>query len=206
MKKLVILALVLSATTLQVSAAGDAAAGKNKAAVCGACHGVDGNSASPQFPKLAGQNASYIQAQLQNFKSGKRQNPIMSGQAQNLSEQDMQDLAAYFSSQTVTTGEAEAGQEKQGESLFHNGNKDESVPACAACHSADGAGNYLMKVPSLAGQHAGYVVAQLQAYAAGTRTTDPSKMMESIAARLTPAEMQAVASYIQGLHAAKPQP
>jgi len=206
MKKFVTLALVLSAVALQVNAAGDAAAGKSKAAVCGACHGVDGNSASPQFPKLAGQNASYIQAQLEDFKAGKRQNPIMSGQAQNLSAQDIQDVAAYFAGQTAQTGEAEAGQEKQGEALFRNGNKDENVPACLACHSPDGVGNYLMKVPALAGQHHEYVVAQLQAYAAGSRTTDPGKMMESIASRLTPAEMQAVASYIEGLHAAKSQP
>lgn len=210
MKKLVILALVIlgSGSALQASAAGDAAAGKNKAAVCGACHGADGNSTGAQFPKLAGQNASYIQAQLANFKSGKRQNPIMSGQAANLSEQDMQDLAAWFSSQTVVTGEADPGQVKQGESLYRNGNKDEGVPACLACHSPDGAGNFPMKVPALAGQHSAYVVAQLQAYAAGTRSTDTNvnKIMETIAGRLTPAEMQAVASYIEGLHAAKPQP
>src|SRR5579863_57485 len=206
MKKLVILALVLTATALQVNAAGDAAAGKNKAAACGACHGTDGNSVSGQFPKLAGQNASYIAAQLSNFKSGKRQNPIMSGQAASLSDQDIQDVAAYFSSQTIQTGEADAGELKQGEALFRSGNKDESVPACLACHSQDGSGNYLMKVPALAGQHHEYVVAQLQAYAAGTRSTDPNKMMETIASRLTPAEMQAVASYLEGLHPAKPQP
>jgi len=208
MKKLLTIALLLAATgvALEVQADGDAAAGKGKATVCGACHGMDGNSASPQFPKLAGQNASYIQAQLGNFKSGKRQNPIMSPQAQKLSDQDMQDLAAYFSSQTRNVGEAEAGQVKQGESLYRNGNKAENVPACSACHSPDGSGNALMKVPSLRGQHAAYVVAQLQNYASGTRTTDPNKMMETIAGRLSPAEMQAVASYIEGLHgAAKPQ-
>jgi cytochrome c553 len=207
MKKLLTMVLVLAALgAVEVQADGDAAAGKGKAAVCGACHGPDGNSASAQFPKLAGQNASYIQAQLANFKSGKRQNPIMGPQAQKLSDQDMQDLAAYFSSQALMVGEAEAGQVKQGEQLYRNGNKAESVPACTACHSPDGSGNYLMKVPALGGQHAGYVVAQLQAYAAGTRTTDSNKMMETIAARLTPAEMQAVASYIEGLHGAKPQP
>lgn len=206
MKKLFILALVLAATALQVNAAGDAAAGKNKAAACGACHGPDGNSVSGQFPKLAGQNASYIAAQLANFKSGKRQNPIMSGQAAALSDQDMEDLAAWFSSQAVHTGEADAGQVKLGEALYRSGNKDENVPACLACHGPDGSGNYLMKVPALAGQHHEYVAAQLQAYATGARTTDPNKMMETIAARLTPAEMQAVASYIEGLHASKPQP
>ena len=208
MKKLATFALVsgLSLFALNASADGDAAAGKSKAAVCGACHGADGNSTSAQFPKLAGQNASYIAAQLADFKSGKRENPIMGPQAKGLSDQDMQDVAVYFAAQQRQTGEADPGLVKQGEQLYRNGNKDENVPACLACHSPDGAGNFLMKVPALAGQHAGYVVAQLQAYAAATRTTDPNKMMEGIAARLSPAEMQAVASYIEGLHAAKLEP
>lgn len=208
MKKLVTLALVLGVSlfALNASAKGDAAAGKSKAAVCGACHGVDGNSASPQFPKLAGQNASYLVEQLSNFKSGKRQNPIMSGQAKNLSDQDMQDIAAYFASQTRQTGEADPGLVKQGEQIYRFGLRDEKVPACLACHSPDGVGNALMKVPALGGQHAAYVVAQLQAYASGSRTTDPNKMMETIAARLTPAQMQAVASYIEGLHATQLAP
>ena len=207
MKKslIAVLALAATAAALQVYADGNADAGKGKAAVCGACHGSDGNSTSAQFPKLASQNASYIQAQLSNFKSGKRQNPIMSAQAANLSEQDMQDLAAYFSSQALTVGEAVPGQVKQGEQLYRNGNKDENVPACLACHSPDGSGNFLMKVPALGGQHAAYVVAQLQNYASGSRSTDPNKMMETIASRLTQAEMQAVASYIEGLHRAQAQ-
>jgi cytochrome c553 len=166
---------------------------------------MDGNSTNPQFPKLAGQNASYIQAELAAFKSGKRQNAIMAGQAAGLSDQDMQALAAYFSSQTVVVGEAVPGQVKQGEQLYRNGNAGEDVPACLACHSPDGAGNALMKVPALAGQHAPYVVAQLQNYANGSRSTDPNKMMETIASRLTPAEIQAVASYIEGLHRAAAQ-
>jgi cytochrome c553 len=207
MKKVLLIALALAAlaTAAYVNADANSDAGKNKAATCGACHGMDGNSTNPQFPKLAGQNASYIQAQLADFKSGKRQNPIMSAQAAGLSDQDMQALAAYFSSQTVAVGQAVAGQVKQGEQLYRNGNASENVPACLACHSPDGAGNALMKVPALAGQHAGYVVAQLQNYASGTRTTDPNKMMETIASRLTPAEMQAVASYIEGLHRAQAQ-
>lgn len=205
MKKslLLVLGLAASALALQVQADGDANAGSSKATVCFACHGPSGNSASGQFPKLAGQNASYIAEQLADFKAGKRQNPIMQPQAQKLSDQDMQDLAAYFAGQTVATGEAAAGQVKQGESLFRNGNVASNVPACEACHSPDGAGNAAMKVPSLAGQHAEYIVAQLQNYANGSRTTDPNKMMETIASRLTPAEMQAVASYIEGLHRAQ---
>jgi cytochrome c553 len=205
MKKVLLIALALAASASAVYVHADAAsdAGKNKAATCGACHGMDGNSTNPQFPKLAGQNASYIQAELTAFKSGKRQNAIMAGQAAGLSDQDMQALAAYFSSQTVTVGEAVAGQVKAGEQVYRNGNASENVPACLACHGPDGAGNALMKVPALAGQHSAYVVAQLQNYASGTRATDPNKMMETIAARLTPAEMQAVASYIEGLHRAQ---
>jgi len=207
MKKslLLVLALTASAAALHAYADDAADAGKSKAATCGACHGMDGNSMSPQFPKLAGQNASYIQAQLANFKSGKRQNPIMQGQAANLSEQDMAAVAAYFSAQKVAVGEADAGQVKQGEELYRNGDKDKDVPACLACHGPTGAGNLPMKVPALAGQHSAYVVAQLQNYANGSRTTDPNKMMETIAARLTPAEMQAVATYVEGLHSAQPQ-
>lgn len=207
MKKslLLVLALTASAAALHAYADDAADAGKSKAAVCGACHGMDGNSASPQFPKLAGQNASYIQAQLANFKSGKRQNAIMQGQAANLSEQDMAAVAAYFSSQKVSVGEADAGQVKQGEQLYRNGNRDKDVPACLACHGPTGAGNLPMKVPSLAGQHSAYVVAQLQNYANGSRSTDPNKMMETIAGRLSPADMQAVAAYIEGLHPAQAQ-
>lgn len=200
------LALGLGLFVLGAGADGSAEAGKGKAVVCGACHGTDGNSASPQFPKLAGQNAPYIAAQLANFKSGKRQNPIMSGQAASLSPQDMQDLAAYFASQTVKTGEADPGMVKQGQSLYRSGSGDKSVPACLACHGPDGAGNPLMKVPALAGQHSDYVIAQLQAYAAGQRTTDPNKMMETIASHLSQAEMQALASYIEGLHSTSMQP
>lgn len=205
MKKPLLLVLALTASTaaLQVQADGDANAGSSKATVCMACHGPGGNSVSGQFPKLAGQNASYIAEQLGDFKAGKRQNPIMQPQAQKLSDQDIQDLAAYFASQTGSTGEAAAGQVKQGESLYRNGNVASSVPACEACHSPDGAGNAAMKVPSLAGQHAEYIVAQLQNYASSSRSTDPNKMMETIASRLTPAEMQAVASYIEGLHRAQ---
>ncbi|MGH7441244.1 MAG: c-type cytochrome, partial [bacterium] len=184
----------------QPAMAGNASAGQAKSATCAACHGADGNSVSPQFPKLAGQNANYIVEQLEDFKSGKRKNAIMSGMAAPLSQQDMLDLAAWFSSQTVQPGEADPSLVKAGEAVYRGGDSESGVPACLACHGPDGAGNPPMKIPQLAGQHAEYVVAQLQAYASGQRTTDPNKMMETIASRLTPAQMQAVASYVQGLH------
>ncbi len=193
-------AIIAFALATSVSAAGNAAAGKTKAAVCAACHGADGNSVNPQFPKLAGQNANYLVEQLQDFKSGKRRNAIMSGMAASLSVQDMQDIAAWFSSQTVQPGEANPSLVTIGQQVYRGGDRESGVPACLACHGPDGVGNPPMKIPQLAGQHAAYVVAQLQAYASGQRTTDPHKMMETIASRLSDAQMQAVASYIEGLH------
>ena len=164
---------------------------------------ADGNSVNPQFPKLAGQNASYIIQELERFKSGYRKNPIMSGMAAGLSEQDMQNLAAWFSSQKVHTGNANPSLVKAGEALYRGGDQASDIPACLACHGPDGAGNAPMKIPALAGQYAEYVVSQLQAFANGTRT---SQMMNPIASRLTPAQMRAVASYVQGLHTTLIQP
>lgn len=205
MNKFVMMAAAVSVFALvgKVNADGNAAAGQAKAAMCAACHGADGNSVSPQFPKLAGQNAGYIVQELERFKSGERKNPIMTGMAAGLSAQDMQNLAAWFSSQTVKTGEADPSLVKAGETLYRGGDQATGIPACLACHGPDGAGNAPMPIPALAGQHADYVVTQLQAFAAGARK---SPMMDPIASRLTSAQMQAVASYIQGLHSTPIQP
>ncbi|MGH8280959.1 MAG: c-type cytochrome [Gammaproteobacteria bacterium] len=194
------------APAAQTSAApvqGNATAGQKKSATCAACHGADGNSVGPQFPKLAGQNADYIVRELQRFKSGERKNPIMASMAAPLSDQDMQDLAAWFSSQTVRTGEADPSLVKTGEAVYRGGDRESGIPACLACHGPDGAGNGPMLIPALAGQHADYVVSQLEAFASGARK---SPMMDTIAAHLTPAQMKAVASYIQGLHSTTIQP
>ncbi|MDE2235589.1 MAG: cytochrome c4 [Gammaproteobacteria bacterium] len=205
MNKFVLMAAILGilAPAGRVYAAGSAVAGQAKAAVCAACHAADGNSVNSQFPKLAGQNAGYIVQELERFKSGYRKNPIMSGMAASLSDQDIQNLAAWFSSQKVTTGEADPSLVKAGEALYRGGDQSSEIPACLACHGPDGAGNGPMKIPALAGQHAEYVVSQLQAFANGTRT---SQMMNPIASRLTPAQMRAVASYVQGLHTTPIQP
>ncbi len=205
MNKFVMMAAAMGVFALMgnVFAAGNADAGKAKAAVCAACHGADGNSVNAQFPKLAGQNASYIIQELERFKSGYRKNPIMSGMAAGLSTQDMQNLAAWFSSQKVETGNADPSLVKAGEALYRGGDQASDTPACLACHGPDGAGNDPMKIPALAGQHAEYVVSQLQAFASGTRS---SPMMNPIASRLTPAQMHAVASYIQGLHSTAIRP
>lgn len=205
MNKFVMMAAAVSVLALVGNANADdnAAAGQVKAAMCAACHGADGNSVSPQFPKLAGQNAGYIVQELERFKSGERKNPIMAGMAAGLSAQDMQNLAAWFSSQTVKTGEADPSLVKVGETLYRGGDQATGIPACLACHGPDGSGNEPMPIPALAGQYADYVVTQLQAFAAGARK---SPMMDPIASRLTSAQMQAVASYIQGLHSTPIQP
>ncbi|WP_329741687.1 c-type cytochrome [Dyella sp. A6] len=182
---------------------GDPKAGQGKAAACGACHGMDGNSTDPQYPKLAGQNAQYIVHQLENFKSGKRQNPIMLGMATPLSAQDMRDIAAYFASQHVSPGVADTALVAEGEKVYREGDTKRGVPACMACHSMDGSGNPGAMYPQLAGQHAQYVEAQLKAWHDGTTwgSDAHSQIMPMIAKKLDAQEIAAVASYVEGLHA-----
>jgi cytochrome c553 len=194
-----LLALGLAATA-PAMAAGDAAAGQTRAITCAACHGADGNSLNPEWPSLAGQHESYLIKQLQAFKSGARQNVLMSGQAMALSDQDMADLAAYFASQKPARRTADPALVKAGEQLYRGGNKETGTPACLACHGPAGLGNITAAWPLVAGQHATYTAAQLAAYRAGQRTTDgDTQIMRNVAARLTDDEIKAVASYIQGL-------
>jgi cytochrome c553 len=182
-------------------AAGDAAAGQAKAVTCSACHGADGNSLNPEWPSLAGQHESYTIKQLQAFKSGARQNVLMSGQAMGLSDQDMADLAAYFASQKPARKTADPALVKTGEQLYRGGNKVTGTPACLACHGPDGLGNITAAWPLVSGQHATYTATQLAAYRSGERSTDgDTQIMRNVAARLTDDEIKAVASYIQGLH------
>lgn len=185
---------------LPVSAAGDAVAGAAKAAACASCHGADGNSANPDWPKLAGQHDKYLVKQLANFKAGDRKNAMMAPMAAGLSEQDMADIAAFFSSQTLSGGKADPALVNAGEKLYRGGNATTGVAACMACHAPNGMGNPQANFPRLSGQHAAYMVLQLKAFRSGERANDAGKMMQNIAARMTDAEMQAVASYIEGLH------
>jgi cytochrome c553 len=194
-----LLALGLAATAPAV-AAGDAAAGQARAITCAACHGADGNSLNPEWPSLAGQHESYIIKQLQAFKSGARQNVLMSGQAMALSDQDMADLAAYFASQKPARKTADPALVKTGEQIYRGGHKETGAPACLACHGPDGLGNITAAWPRVSGQHATYTAAQLAAYRSGQRSTDgDTQIMRNVAARLTDDEIKAVASYIQGL-------
>jgi cytochrome c553 len=178
--------------TAPALAAGSKEAGQAKAVTCSA-------SVNPEWPNLAGQHETYILKQLNAFHGGGRQNPLMSPMAAILSEQDMADLAAYFSSQAIRGGETDPSKAKLGQRVFRSGNVEGKVMACAGCHGPTGRGNAPAAFPSLQGQHATYVAIQLKAYKAGTRDTDPNQMMRNMAAALSDEEIDAVASYVQGL-------
>lgn len=178
----------------------DLKAGEAKAnGICMACHGPQGNSVVPIWPKLAGQHPEYIQKQLTNFKAGERYNVQMTPMAMPLTEQEVIDVAAYFSSQTQTGGAADPELAKLGESLYRAGNPTTGVPACSGCHGPAGMGQGLSKFPRLAGQHADYVKQTLGYFQNQERANDPNGMMRGVAARMTEQEIAAVSQYIQGL-------
>ncbi|EAN8120530.1 c-type cytochrome [Pseudomonas juntendi] len=180
---------------------GDAAAGQAKTAVCGACHNPDGNSLAPNFPKLAGQGQRYLEKQLHDIKSGKRTVLEMTGMLANFSDQDLADIAAYFSSQKGSVGAADPKLVERGRALFNGGDLEKGMPACTGCHSPNGAGIALAGFPHLGGQHAQYVAKQLTDFREGNRTNDGDAMtMRSIASKLSNKDIEALASYIQGLH------
>jgi cytochrome c553 len=179
--------------------AGDPTAGKAKSAVCTPCHGADGNSPNPEWPNLAGQLPEYIVKQLHDFKSGVRSNPIMSGIVASLSDQDMQDLAAYFAGQELKiTGATDAELAHAGERLYRGGDRQTQVPACMGCHLPNGLG-IPVRFPRLSGQHARYVELQLQAFKSGQRHNDGDTMVP-ITARMSEEQIKAVAQYISGLY------
>jgi len=207
MKHLLQLAAAVSLLlALPAAAAGDADAGQAKAVVCAACHGVDGNSAVPNWPKLAGQHATYLERQVGLIKSGDRPVPEMVGIVAGLTPEDIADLAAYFSIQVKAGGLTDESLLAAGESLYRAGIADKDIPACMSCHGPAGEGNPLAGYPSIAGQHAVYSEKMLKGFRAGSTWGEEdtsSKIMVDVANRLTDAEIQAVSSYIQGLHTAK---
>jgi cytochrome c553 len=178
---------------------GSADAGKQKSAVCAACHGADGNSVNPEWPSLAGQHGAYIVSQLEHYQNGNRNNALMSPQAAALNGQDMADLAAYYSSQKLSPKEADPELASRGEELYKGGDAERGITACIACHGPRGLGNPLAGYPAVAGQHAVYLANQLRLYASGERTSDPNQMMRNIASRMTENDIRAAASYMQGL-------
>ena len=201
MKRFRILAATICGTIVSSAAlsAGNVETGATKAVVCQACHGANGNSTNPQWPSLAGSGADYIVEQLQNFKSGKRNNPVMMPNAMTLSADDMANLGAYFDSLVNTGLEADPSYWQAGEKLYRGGDQAREIPACMACHGPSGRGNEPAKFPALRGQQSVYVAKQLNDYASGARTTGPNGIMETIAKRLSAEDIRNLASYVQGI-------
>jgi len=198
-------ASLLAVTSLQAVAEGDAAAGQAKSAICAACHGVDGNSAVPNWPKLAGQHASYMERQTALIQSGARPVPEMMGIVAAMSEQDFSDIAAYFSSQTNNGGVADESIAALGQRIYRAGNAETGVPACMSCHGPAGEGNPLAGYPALAGQHSMYTAKMLTGFRNGDNWGEddgPSHIMNGSAANMTDEEITAVSSFIQGLYLA----
>lgn len=198
-----VLALTVIGTTVQ--AAGDAEAGQAKAATCVACHGVDGNSAVPTFPKLSGLGHKYLLKQMQDIRDGRRPVALMAGQVDNMTDQDLSDIAAFYDSQPRTGGTAEPDKVSLGRKVYLGGIAERQVPACSGCHSPTGNGNGPAGYPALAGQHADYVAAQLKMFRkgyedpAGRTNGGEAKIMRTTAFRMSDMEIEAVASYIAGL-------
>ena len=181
------------------SVAGDAKAGEAKAPMCAGCHGIDGNSVSDAFPALAGRSAGYLTKQLHDFKAGTRIDPTMNGMASTLSEQDIANLAAYFSGNTPKGGAATCSAEtlEKGRKIYLGGNRKRGVSACMSCHGPSGHG-IPPRFPRIGGQHASYIQKQLLAFRDDARTNDAG-IMTSIAERMTLDDVKAVSQYIAGL-------
>ncbi len=187
-------------STLAADMTGDADAGKAKATVCGACHGADGNSINSEWPNLAGQHANYTVARLNGYKSGETKDPVMGAQAAGLSKQDIHDLAAYFATLSVKPGEANPEMVDLGAQLYRLGNDETNVASCAACHGPKGRGNPVAMMPAIAGQRFNYTINQLNAFANGTRYGGINNMMHDVAKAMSTEEIEAVASFLEGLH------
>ncbi len=197
MNKLLISLLISIGASGAAWAQGDAAAGQGKAAICSGCHGADGNANAPSFPKLAGQHANYLVKQLKDIKAEVRPSPMMLAFASGLTEQDMEDLGAFFSTQTVSKGDVtDADLVAQGKEIYSAGIQSKGVAACAACHGPKGEGNGLAGFPAVKGQYDLYVDAQLKAFRDGGRANDPSAMMRDISGKMSDGEIRAVSAYI----------
>lgn len=197
----------------QFAIAGDVKNGESLAISCGACHGADGNSLAPNFPKLAGLGEKYLLKQLRDIQSGARNIPEMTGQLTALSDTDLADLAAFFDSKSTQLSGSKKDVEVQigsgakvnslalGEKTYRAGNLETKVPSCMGCHSPGGTGNEPASYPRLGGQHAAYIEKQLKDFRAGNRTNDgDTQIMRQVAEHLSDAEISALANYIAGLH------
>ena len=199
---LVAMFVLAFSTTAQAQLAGNATAGSSKVVTCGACHGASGNDMIiPGAAKLGGQSQNYTYKQLQDIKSGARVVALMAGQLNNLSDQDLADIAAHYATLDEPLGAAEESAVELGQTLYRAGNADLGVAACSACHSPTGAGNNGAGYPALRGQDPAYTESQLRAFRDGSRNNDLASVMQDNVARLNDVEIQALASYISGLRA-----
>ncbi len=201
MNKLFVSLLLTLGISGLAHAAGDAAAGQGKIAICSACHNPDGNSMLPNFPKLAGQGERYLLKQMQDIKSGERPIVEMTGMLDALDDQDLADISAWYSSQKGTIGAAAPELAKRGAGLYQGGKLADGMPACIGCHSPNGEGIDLAIYPKLNGQHADYIAKQLTDFREGNRVNDGDAMiMRTIAAKLSNKDIKAISSYIEGLN------
>ncbi|WP_031217455.1 MULTISPECIES: c-type cytochrome [unclassified Halomonas] len=192
----------VGAAHADLEADADAAAGRDKATACAACHGQEGISPTGAFPNLAGQQASYLAKQIMDIRDGNRVVPQMAGQVDNFSDQDAWDVAKYYADKDAALGQADPDEAlvARGRELYRAGDMAKGIPACAACHTPTGQGIGTAVYPALSGQHPEYTVSTLQAFAAGERANDPAAIMRDIAAKMSDADMEAVANYVLGLH------
>jgi len=190
--------LLAASASVHAQIVGDPAAGQEKSAMCQGCHGPDGNSLAAEWPNLAGQGVKYIVKQLKDFQSGARKDPTMSSMVEGLSEQDMADIAAYFSGQKVQVAPSERVNNK-GRKLYVGGNRYTDVPACAGCHGPNAVGNGPGAIPRLAGQKADYVTKALHDYRTESRTNDRNAIMQGVVKMMSDREIKAVANYLAAL-------
>ncbi|WP_126452163.1 c-type cytochrome [Sulfuriflexus mobilis] len=199
MKRIATVAMLLGMVST-AWAAGDPVIGKQKAALCIGCHGVDGNSSNPDWPNLAGQHAEYLAKQINDYKSQARKDPTMNAMVASLSADDTANIAAFFASNKVNITGANKGSIELGKKIYRGGIAKRGIAACASCHGPSGAGNPAAKFPAVSGQHAKYTAKALNDFASGARSNDPQSMMRDVAGKLKANEIKAVAEYIAGLH------
>lgn len=189
------------AVTLALATAAAAEPPATVTGVCAACHGLDGNGGQPlipEYPKLAGLQAEYIKKQLRDYQSGKRRSPIMAPMAANLTPEQIDEVAAYYAAQPGRSSAVTRPELIElGKRIYHDGNVDSGVPACAGCHLPDATGT--SRYPNLAGQHAPYTLIELRRFASSERDNDRGLVMQSVALRMTEDEMKAVAEYLATL-------
>lgn len=190
--------ILLASSCALVQAAGNPEAGKKKAEACGACHGEDGNSSAPIFPKVAEQHAPYIAKQLHDFKSQKRSDPTMGALSEPLSAVDIDDLAAYYAKQRIKPEQGKPN--PHGEMLYRAGNPKTGLPACTGCHGPNGSGNPQALFPAINGQYAAYIEKTLQDFQSGARANDANGVMRTIAGKMSEEDIRAVSDYLSSQH------